>query len=62
MCKTVTAHLKTTVAVWQFSAEDVTSVTEWLHCVHVLLSKRIVSCRRKRHNNLLVLLFVCSLG
>lgn len=36
MYKTETPDFKTG-AVWQFSAEDVTTPTEWVHCVNVLL-------------------------
>lgn len=37
--------------------------TEWAHCVDVLLMiVSVLSLLGKRHNTLLVLLFVCSLG
>lgn len=53
----VTPDLKITGAVWLYWAEDVTNVCEWVHCVEAL---HCSSLGKKRHNKLLVLLFVCS--
>lgn len=54
----VTPDLRITGAVRSCWAEDVTNACEWVHCVDALHCSSLG--KKKRHNKLLVLLFVCS--